>query len=101
MGALLGSILPAVLSDALGIAIYGMFLAIIIPKAKENYRFLFVILIAAAMSCAFKWLPVLCKLSSGFVVIICAVVASAIGAWLYPVPSEEEMEAMEQEEQIG
>lgn len=52
------------------------------------------------MSCAFKWLPVLCKLSSGFVVIICAVVASAIGAWLYPVPSEE-MEAMEQEEQIG
>ena len=101
MGALLGSVLPAVLSDALGIAIYGMFLAIIIPKAKENYRFLFVILIAAAMSCAFKWLPVLCKLSSGFVVIICAVVASAIGAWLYPVPSEEEMEAMEQEEQIG
>ena len=101
MGALLGSVLPAVLSDALGIAIYGMFLAIIIPKAKENYRFLFVILIAAAMSCAFKWLPVLCKLSSGFVVIICAVVASGIGAWLYPVPSEEEMEAMEQEEQIG
>lgn len=101
MGALLGSVLPTVLSDALGIAIYGMFLAIIIPKAKENYRFLFVILIAAAMSCAFKWLPVLCKLSSGFVVIICAVVASAIGAWLYPVPSEEEMEAMEQEEQIG
>lgn len=70
-------------------------------ESKENYRFLFVILIAAAMSCAFKWLPVLCKLSSGFVVIICAVVASAIGAWLYPVPSEEEMEAMEQEEQIG
>ncbi len=101
MGALLGSVLPTALSDALGIAIYGMFLAIIIPKAKENYRFLFVILIAAAMSCAFKWLPVLCKLSSGFVVIICAVVASAIGAWLYPVPSEEEMEAMEQEEQIG
>ena len=101
LGAISGSILPNFIMSALGVAIYGMFLAIIIPKAKENYRFLFVILIAAAMSCAFKWLPVLCKLSSGFVVIICAVVASAIGAWLYPVPSEEEMEAMEQEEQIG
>ena len=101
LGAISGSILPNFIMSALGVAIYGMFLAIIIPKAKENYRFLFVILIAAAMSCAFKWLPVLCKLSSGFVVIICAVVASVIGAWLYPVPSEEEMEAMEQEEQIG
>ena len=101
VGGISGSLLPDFMLSALSVAIYGMFLAIIIPKAKENYRFLFVILIAAAMSCAFKWLPVLCKLSSGFVVIICAVVASAIGAWLYPVPSEEEMEAMEQEEQIG
>ncbi len=36
-----------------------------------------------------KWLPVLNRLSSGFVIIICAVAASAAGAFFYPVLDEE------------
>lgn len=88
-GAVLGSILPTILRESLGIAIYGMFLAIIIPKAREEKNYLKVIVIAVALSCCFHWLPLLRKMSSGFVIIICAVAASAIGAILYPIEEEE------------
>lgn len=84
-GALLGGVLPPMVSDALGIAIYGMFLAIIIPRAREESACLKVILAAVAMSCCFHWIPFLKHVSSGFVIIICAVAASALGAWLYPI----------------
>lgn len=88
-GALLGGVLPAMVSDVLGIAIYGMFLAIILPQAREDAACLNVILVAVAMSCCFRWIPVFRHVSSGFVIIICAVAASALGAWLYPVKEEE------------
>ncbi|WP_330421083.1 hypothetical protein [Roseburia sp. AM59-24XD] len=48
-----------------------------------------VILVAVAMSCCFRWIPMFRHVSSGFVIIICAVAASALGAWLYPVKEEE------------
>lgn len=92
MGALLGGVLPEIVSNALGIAIYGMFLAIIIPQARDDSPCLKVILIAVAMSCCFTWIPGLNKLSSGFVIIICAVTASAAGAYLYPIEDEDEWE---------
>lgn len=88
-GAVLGSILPTILRESLGIAIYGMFLAIIIPKAREEKNYLKVIVIAVVLSCCFHWLPLLRQMSSGFVIIICAVAASAIGAILYPIEEEE------------
>ena len=49
-----------------------------------------VIIIAVILSCMFKWLPVLNKVSSGFVIIICAVIASAAGALLYPIDDDAE-----------
>lgn len=89
-GAVLGGILPEIIRSALGIAIYGMFLAIIIPKARESFSYLKVIIIAVVLSCCFRWLPVLNRLSSGFVIIICAVAASCLGAFFYPVSEEGE-----------
>lgn len=89
-GALLGGVLPQMVSDALGIAIYGMFLAIIIPQARQDRACLKVILLAVILSCGFHWIPVLQKISSGFVIIICAVAASALGAWLYPLENTKE-----------
>ena len=87
-GAVVGGILPEKLRSALGIAIYGMFLAIIIPKARESSAYMKVIIAAAVLSCAFRWVPFIYKVSSGFVIIICAVAASVIGALLYPLPEE-------------
>ncbi|MCH5268448.1 MAG: AzlC family ABC transporter permease [Lachnospiraceae bacterium] len=88
-GALLGGVLPPILQSAMGIAIYGMFLAIIIPKARDDAQYLRVIVIAVILSCCFRYLPVLDKVSSGFAIIICAVMASVIGAIFYPVVEEE------------
>ena len=62
VGAVLGGVLPEIVRSSLGIAIYGMFLAIIIPKAHENSSYMKVILIAVVLSCCFKWLPVLNQL---------------------------------------
>ena len=85
LGAAAGAILPAFVTNALGIAIYGMFIAIVIPPARQEKPVAVVALIAIAISVAFRYLPVLNTVSGGFVVIICAVVAAAIGALLFPV----------------
>lgn len=89
-GALLGNVLPEMVGNALGIAIYGMFLAIIVPQARQESPVLKVILIAVFMSCCFYWIPGLKRVSSGFVIIICAVAASALGAFLYPIEETDE-----------
>ena len=89
-GALLGEVIPGILSSALGIAIYGMFMAIIIPQARDNHKCLIVIIVAAVLSCSFKYIPLINNISSGFVIIICAVSASVAGALLYPVNDGEE-----------
>ncbi|MGN0537010.1 MAG: AzlC family ABC transporter permease [Acutalibacteraceae bacterium] len=89
LGAAAGNILPAVVRDSLCIAIYGMFLAIIIPPAKKNSAILKVVTISVLLSCAFKWVPVLNNVSSGFAIIICTIVAASVGAFFFPVKEEE------------
>lgn len=93
LGATVTELLPPVLRSALGIAIYGMFLAIIIPPARKAKPVLWVVLFSMGLSCIFKWTPFLSELSSGWVIIICAVAVSAWAALRYPVddvPAEEE-----------
>ncbi len=85
LGAGVGDFLPQSLSSALGIAIYGMFLAIIIPPAKQNHAIVSAIAVAMALSCLFNWLPLLQNIGSGFVIIISTVVAAAVAALLFPV----------------
>lgn len=89
-GAVLGGILPPMLQSALGVAIYGMFLAIIVPQARDDMRYLKVIVIAAVLACAFHYLPGLNRISSGFAIILCSVLAAAVGAWLYPLEIDQE-----------
>ena len=88
LGAAAGNILPASISSAMGIVLYGMFLAIIIPPAREHRGVFFAVLIAAALSILFAY--VLTAVSSGFAIIICSVIAAAFCAVLFPVSDEEE-----------
>lgn len=89
-GAVCGNILPQNVSDALGLAIYGMFIAIIVPAMKKDSRILKITLLAVVFSFALYYLPGLKNISSGFAVILCAVAASAVGAVFFPM--EEEMQ---------
>jgi predicted branched-subunit amino acid permease len=84
LGAAAGTLLPAFVRSALGIAIYGMFLAIILPPARKRRPVRFVVLAAVAMSLCFRYIPGLNTVSSGFVIIICGVAAAALGAWRFP-----------------
>ena len=84
LGAVAGSFLPASVQSALGIAIYGMFIAIIVPAAKKSFSVFVVVLIAVMLSCLFRWVPGLNMVSDGFVIIICSVISAGIGAILFP-----------------
>lgn len=89
LGSAAGNLLPATVVSALGIAIYGMFIAIIVPPAKKSLPTLLCVLSAIALSSAFKFIPALSKVPSGFAIIICAVAASVLFALAAPVKSEE------------
>ena len=91
LGAAAGELLPAAIIDAMGIVLYGMFLAIIIPPARKMRSVLAVVLAAALLSTGFHFL--LPAVSGGFVIIISAVAAAALGAALFPLRFEEEKEA--------
>lgn len=88
-GALLGQILPTSVISALGIAIYGMFLAIILPVARERKPVRIVVGLAVIISCLFYYVPWLHRVSSGFVIILASVLASSVGAWFFPVKEVE------------
>ena len=88
LGSVAGTLLPAFVRSALGIAIYGMFLAIILPPSREKKPVRVVVALAVALSLCFRYIPGLNRVSSGFVIIICAVAAAAAGAALFPTEEE-------------
>ena len=90
IGALAGNILPVSVISALGIAIYGLFVAIVMPVIKENKNTLLCVIMAVLLSCLFSFVPVLARVPSGFSIIICAVIASGLFAVIAPVEVEEE-----------
>ena len=88
-GALAGSILPASIQAALGVMLYGMFIAIVVPPAKEDKKILAAVVLALVFSTSFTILPLLQQVSAGISIVICTVAAAAICAWLFPIPDEE------------
>ena len=95
LGALASSLLPASLLSALGIALYAMFIAIIVPPARSSRPVALVILIAVCLSCLFRYVPFLSGLSSGWVIIISGLVSALIGTFLFPIQEDKEKEADE------
>lgn len=85
IGALLGNVLPDRLMSALGLAIYGMFVAIVAPETKKGKPIIFVVTLSMILSCLFTYVPGLKEVSQGLSISICAIVAAALGAWLFPV----------------
>ena len=74
---------------ALGVMLYGMFIAIVVPPAKEERPVLFAVMLALAFSCLFTWVPGLREVSAGLSIVICTVAAAVLCAALFPVPDEE------------
>ena len=93
IGAVAGNVLPAIVTSSLGVAIYGMFIAIVVPEAKKSRPTALCVAIAVALSCLFYYVPGLNAIPSGFTIIVCAVAASAIMAVAAPIPQEVEEDA--------
>lgn len=85
IGGVASTLLPEFIRSALGIAIYGMFIAIIIPPARKQKPVRAVLLVAIVLSLILHFVPLFAGISEGFIIIICAILASALGAWLFPV----------------
>lgn len=88
IGAIAGNILPEIVTASLGVAIYGMFIAIVIPESKKSRPTAICAGLAVLLSCLFYYLPLLKEIPSGFTIIVCAVVASTIMAIVAPIPEE-------------
>ena len=90
MGALAGTVLPASVRVALGVMLYGMFIAIVVPQARQEKSMLVCLVLSLVFSCLFTWLPLLQGISSGLAIVICTVAAAALCAWLFPITDGEE-----------
>lgn len=92
LGAVLGNILPARIMSALGLAIYGMFIAIVMPEMRRFHPTVVAVAAAAVLSTCFTYVPVLNQLSAGLSISVCAIVAAVLASILYPVSTEEKEE---------
>ena len=90
VGAAATSFMPDILSNALGIALYGMFIAVIVPPAREQKNVLFAVALAIAASVVCKYIPVIKNLSGGWTIILITMVVCVIAASLFPVEESEE-----------
>ena len=84
LGAITCSVLPEALKNSMGIALYAMFIAIVVPVAKRSRPALVVTFTGIMFSCVFKWAPMLNAISQGWAIIISTVLACSIGAFLFP-----------------
>lgn len=89
LGTVVGSILPLWLTSALSVALYGMFLAVIMPPARQNKVVAGLIVLCFAASYASEHLPLIRDLSDGMRIILLTVVLSSAAALLFPRRDEE------------
>lgn len=85
LGIISGSLLPERILSALSVALYGMFIAVIIPAARKSKIIAGIVAISMLLSLAFTKIPVLSSISSGFRIIILTVVIAGVAAFLFPI----------------
>lgn len=90
LGVILGTALPPRITRALSVALYGMFLAVIIPPARKNRVIAVLVIVSMLASSLFSYLPLLSGISSGMRVIILTVILSGLAAVLFPIKEDSE-----------
>ena len=93
LGAVLGNILPEPVMSALGIAIYGMFVAIVVPDMKKSKSVVLVVLLSSVLSVCFNYAPYLKEVPMGISISLCAIISAIVISIIYPIPDEAKEEA--------
>lgn len=89
LGAIAGSLLPLSVQLALGALLYGMFIAIVVPQARQEKSMLVCMALALLISCLFTWVPGLKDISSGLAIVLSTVITAAICALLFPIQEDQ------------
>ncbi|NLC69573.1 MAG: AzlC family ABC transporter permease [Clostridiaceae bacterium] len=92
LGVVLGNVMPDRLLSAMSVALYGMFIAIIIPPVRKDKIIAGLIVVSMIASSLFTYLPILRDISPGFRIIILTIVIAGIAAVLFPIETESEQE---------
>lgn len=85
LGTLIGSVVPTFIMNALCLAIYGMFIAIITPEAKANKKVLIAVIVATLISIIFFYVPLISSVPSGIAISISAILGALLCAILFPI----------------
>lgn len=89
-GIVAGDVLPVNVVSALSVALYGMFIAIIIPPAKRDRGVLIAVICSFVLSGLCAVMPVLCEMNSGTKTIVLTIIISAVAAFVKPITTEED-----------
>ncbi|MGM9613211.1 MAG: AzlC family ABC transporter permease [Butyricicoccus sp.] len=89
LGVVMGNALPGRIVSALSLALYAMFIAVIVPPARKSRVLAGVIVLSMAASLAFTLLPVLCEISSGMRIILLTVVIAGLAAHFFPIQEDD------------
>ena len=89
LGCISGELLPPSVLSALGVALYGMFIAIIVPPAKQNKVLLGLVLASMLLSFGFAVTPLLKEIPSGYRVIILTIIIASVAAYFLPVKEDD------------
>lgn len=93
LGGTISTLLPITLQNAMGIGLYAMFVALVIPASREKRQVCLVVILAVVFSCILKYTPVLRNISSGFRIILSTILGAGIGTFLFPENEEEANES--------
>lgn len=89
LGVYSSNILSENLRNAMGIALYAMFIAIFIPEAKKSKSIFIVVIIAIFISCIFYYFPYFDNISLGIKIIASTIIAALLGAFFFPIKEGE------------
>lgn len=85
LGVFAGNILPSAVVSALSVALFGMFLWIIVPPARDNHVVGALVIISFILSFFAELTPVIADFSAGTRTIILTVAIASIGAIAAPI----------------
>ena len=90
VGIIAGNLLPSIVVTALSAAIFGMFIAVIIPPARHSRTIMILIIVSFAASGLLSLIPAIASISESLRIIILTVIISVAAALLRPVDDEKE-----------
>lgn len=88
-GIVAGGVLPGNIVAALGVSLYGMFLAIIVPPARRDRNVLYALVASCVLSALCAVMPLVSEMSQGTRIILLTIVISAVAAWLRPINDDD------------